>query len=92
MLTSGVNLASTVYKVPHHESDTSSSPEFLEAVGPTVAVISIAAESRFGHPDEEVVARLQHHVVLDNNVLLTSKHGDIQFTTDGNRLWIDPEQ
>ena len=59
---------------------------------PTVAVISVGAENRFGHPDEEVMARLQHSVVLNNNVLLTSEHGDIQFTTDGTRLWVETER
>ena len=92
MLASGINLASMVYKVPHHGSDTSSAQEFLDAVAPTVAVISVAVENRFRYPDEEVVARLRHGVVLDNNVLLTSDRGDIRFTTDGEKLWMDTER
>jgi len=92
MLASGVNLASTVYKVPHHGGNSSSSRAFLDAVSPTVAVISVGADNRFGHPDEEVVARLQQYVVLNTNVLLTSEHGDIQFTTDGEKLWMDTER
>jgi beta-lactamase superfamily II metal-dependent hydrolase len=53
-----------------------------------MSVISAGEDNRFSHLDEAVVARLMN-VVLHNNILLTSKIGDIQFTTDGIHLWVD---
>ncbi|GAA0762941.1 DNA internalization-related competence protein ComEC/Rec2 [Ideonella azotifigens] len=52
-------LASTVLLVPHHGSHTSSSEEFLRAVGPKVAVVQVGYRSRFGHPHPQVLARYQ---------------------------------
>ena len=52
-------LASTVMLVPHHGSRTSSSPAFLDAVAPQVAVVQAGYRSRFGHPVPEVVARYE---------------------------------
>ena len=55
MLSRGVDVRSTVLKVPHHGSRTSSSQEFVEQVGPSVAVISVGADNRFGHPHAETL-------------------------------------
>jgi competence protein ComEC len=51
------DVRSTVLKVPHHGSKTSSSARFLDAVRPEVAVVSAGRFSRFGHPHAEVMAR-----------------------------------
>jgi competence protein ComEC len=80
------NLKSTVLKVAHHGSQTSTSPEFLAVVNPEAAAISVGANNRFGLPDSEVVDRLTDGVGSDR-VYLTSTHGTIEFITDGNRLW-----
>jgi len=50
-------LAAEVLLVPHHGSRTSSSPEFLAAVGAAEAVIPVGYRNRFGHPKEDVVDR-----------------------------------
>jgi len=50
-------LASTILKVPHHGSHTSSSARFLDAVAPQLAVVSAGFENRFGFPHREVVSR-----------------------------------
>jgi competence protein ComEC len=50
-------LRSDVLQVPHHGSRTSSSPAFVDAVEPRVAVVQAAYRSRFGHPAADVVAR-----------------------------------
>ena len=50
-------LAATVLKVPHHGSRTSSAAPFVAAVAPALAVASLGAENRFGHPAPDVVAR-----------------------------------
>lgn len=54
----GQALRSTVLKVAHHGSHTSSSEAFLAAVSPDVAVISAGRKNRFGHPHKETLARL----------------------------------
>jgi len=52
-------LASTLLKVGHHGSVTSTRPEFLARVAPQWAVISCGLHNRFGHPRPEVLAELQ---------------------------------
>ncbi|MBX3023882.1 DNA internalization-related competence protein ComEC/Rec2 [bacterium] len=46
----GAGLRSTILKVPHHGSATSSTPAFLDAVAPRLAVVSAGADNRFGFP------------------------------------------
>ena len=53
----GSDLRSEVLLVPHHGSRTSSTPAFLQAVAPEVAVVQAAYRSRFGHPAPEVIER-----------------------------------
>jgi competence protein ComEC len=84
------NLRSTVLKVPHHGSRTSTTPQFLAAVDPEIAVISVGADNRFGHPSLEVVERLINRLGEDK-VYRTDKDGTIEFITDGERLWVRVE-
>lgn len=57
LVRAGVNLQSTVLKVPHHGSTYSSSAELLSAVDPDLAVVSVAAKNRYGHPTPEALQR-----------------------------------
>ena len=50
-------LRSDVLLVPHHGSRTSSSPAFLDAVAPRVALVQAGHRNRFGHPAPEVAQR-----------------------------------
>ncbi len=52
-------LKSTVLKVPHHGSKTSSTQEFLNAVKPQVALIGVGKNNTFGHPNDLVLERLK---------------------------------
>ena len=81
----------SVVKVSHHGSSTSTSPSFLDAVDPDVAVISVGADNRFGHPSDEVMAKLMAKVG-EENIYLTSERGTVTFTTDGERLWMETER
>ncbi len=56
---SETGLESTLLKVGHHGSVTSSTPEFLARVSPQWAVISAGPHNRYGHPRQEVLAELQ---------------------------------
>ena len=91
LLDQGVSLRSTVLKVGHHGSSTSTCPEFLAAISPQVAVISAGADNPFGHPSSEVMARLTERLG-DDSIYLTSERGTITFTTDGERLWVETER
>ena len=51
------SLQSEILVVPHHGSKTSSTPAFVAAVAPEVAVFAAGYRNRFGHPRPEVVAR-----------------------------------
>ena len=86
ILAQGKNIHSTVLKVGHHGSDTSSSEEFLQAVAPRYAVISVGAGNSFGHPKQEVLNRLQK---MDIRVFRTDQNGEIKFCTDGKTMRVD---
>lgn len=72
-----------VLKVGHHGSETSSSNTFLDAVRPACAVISCGRGNRYGHPDAEVLKRLEEREV---EILRTDEKGSIVFHSDGKEL------
>jgi len=81
------NLKSTVLKVAHHGSKTSTTSQFLAAVDPEVAVISVGEDNPFGHPSPEVMERLID-TLGEDNVYRTDEDGTIEFITDGEKLWV----
>lgn len=54
-------LESTVLKVAHHGSKTSTTEEFLKKVNPKLALIGVGKDNKFGHPNEEVLERFQKY-------------------------------
>ena len=61
--------------------------QFLAAVDPEVAVISVGADNPFDHPSPEVVERLIDRLG-DDNVYRTDEDGTVELITDGERLWM----
>ena len=88
LLHRGCTLRSTILKVGHHGSKSSSTPRFLAAVTPQVAVVSAGEDNPFGHPHEEVMDRLEE-MVEPGQIYVTSENGTVTFTTDGERLWVE---
>jgi competence protein ComEC len=86
-----LQLTSTVLKVAHHGSKTSTCPQFLSVTDPEIAIISAGADNPFGHPSPEVVQRLETRLGADR-VYLTSERGTIEFITDGEKLWVQTEK
>ncbi len=82
-----VNLTSTVLKVAHHGSDTSTTPEFLDEVNPKLAVISAGEGNPYDHPTPEVMTRLEDSID-SKKIYRTDEQGTIEFVTDGERLWV----
>lgn len=70
----GARLKSTVLKVGHHGSRTSTSDALLAAARPDLALISAGRRNRYGHPAPDVLGRLTRHEV---RVLRTDEHGNI---------------
>ncbi len=83
--------SSTVLKVAHHGSDTSTTEEFLAVVSPQVAIISVAKDNPFGHPGPGVIERLEEKLG-QANIYRTDQQGTIEFVTDGERLWLTVEK
>lgn len=76
----GRELESDILKLGHHGSNTSTSQAFLNAVKPSIAIVSASANNSYGHPHADVLARVIQATI---NVYQTSKHGDIVFQSDG---------
>jgi competence protein ComEC len=85
------NLRSTVLKVGHHGSNTSTTAGFLALVRPELAVISVGADNEYGHPTGEVLERLRD-TVGEDDIYRTDQDGTVEFITDGERLWLETER
>ena len=91
LLASGTALDSDVLKVPHHGSDSSSTRDFLSAVSPAAAVISVGEGNSYGHPHANVVERLRERVA-DGMLFQTAERGTVEFISDGETLWVRTER
>jgi competence protein ComEC len=88
LLASRDALRADVLKVGHHGSRTSSTPAFLEAVAPRVAVISCGVRNRFGHPHASTLVAL---AAAGARVYRTDRDGAVVVTTDGRSLDVATE-
>jgi competence protein ComEC len=77
-----------VLKVAHHGSRSASSPAWLRAVSPEVAVISVAAGSPYTHPHPEVLNRL---IQAGTTIYRTDQHGTVTVLSDGRAYQIFTE-
>lgn len=82
----GRNLKTAVLKAGHHGSRTSTSAEYVSAVQPQYAVISVGQNNRYGHPHQEVLDILTK---IDATILRTDRRGTIIFRSDGMNLTYD---
>lgn len=83
MVDSGLPLKADVLRIAHHGSDTSTTQEFLDAVQPQYAIISVGSDNEYGHPAPEILLRLQHAYI---SVYRTDLHGTIVCTSDGQKM------
>jgi competence protein ComEC len=70
-------------KVGHHGSATSTTPEILQSVKPSLAVISVGFRNSFGLPKPDVLERLQNSGV---HVYRTDLNGAVTFYLDGHSV------
>ncbi|ORL35066.1 competence protein ComEC [Prescottella equi] len=80
LLRSKIPLRADVLKVPHHGSRTTS-PEFLDAVRPRVALVSVGADNTFGHPNPGILQRL---AALGAVTVRTDRDGDVAVARSGS--------
>lgn len=79
-------ISSSVVKVPHHGSRSSSTQAFIDAVRPDIAVIPVGRRSMFGHPHSEVVERWR---AVGAQVITTGDRGTVSISSDGHKLGIE---
>lgn len=79
------DLSADVIKIGHHGSSTSTTRAFIEKVSPTFAVISVGKGNSYGHPTEDVLARLHD---LKIKTYRTDLSGHITFTSDGEKVTV----
>ncbi len=89
MLTKGYTLKSDVLKVGHHGSESSTTSEFLKAVSPKYAVISVGQGNDYGHPHQVTLDKLNAAGV---KIYRTDLNGNITITSDGLNLAVKTEK
>ncbi len=87
----GDEIDSDILKVGHHGSKNSNSSEFIEAVSPQIAVISVGKDNKYGHPNQETLAILEKYGISTLNaphlnVLRTDINGDIKILWNSQSL------
>lgn len=90
ILDSGSSVKSTVIKVGHHGSESSSSYRLLYEAQASYAVISCGKNNQYGHPDEAVMSRLRdaeikvYRTDMQGTIICTSDGSNLSFTTERN--------
>jgi beta-lactamase superfamily II metal-dependent hydrolase len=72
-----------VLKVGHHGSAYSSTPQFVNAVSPQYAVISVGRDNLFGHPAAVTIETLER---AGARVYRTDEDGAVTIDSDGDDL------
>lgn len=88
ILNNGETLSADVLKVGHHGSYTATSLDFLNAVDPEYAVISVGEGNKYAHPHNVTVNRLQQQC----EVYRTDKTGTVTLQSDGENIEISYEK
>jgi len=72
-----------ILKVPHQGSKDANFYQFLRAVSPKIAIISVGLNNKYDHPSEETINSLKK---INSNILRTDKLGDIDIIVE-NENW-----
>jgi competence protein ComEC len=78
-------LHADVLKVGHHGSKNSTTLDFLAAVAPRISIISAGEENPYGHPNPELLERLEES---GTRLLRTDRDGAVRVLTDGHNLQV----
>lgn len=80
----GKELKSTVLKVAHHGSKTSSDKEFIKLVNPKISLIGVGKNNKFGHPNEQVLKILKQ---INSKIYRTDLNGEIILKVNKKRRY-----
>ncbi len=81
--TYGSQLKSTILKLGHHGSKTSTSDLFITTVQPETVIVSAGVGNRYGHPHPEVIERAEN---INAQILETAQHGSITCRSNTVRI------
>ncbi len=87
LLEENADVKADVLKVAHHGSRTSSGARFLNAVGPSAAIINVGRLNRWRHPSIVVLRRLEKRGITilstmnDGEIVLALKDGKMEAKT-----------
>ena len=86
VLRNNTDISADLYVVGHHGSADSSSSDFVKAMGPKYAFLSVGKDNPYGHPNPVTL-----NTLMDNNVQLfrSDRQGEVTVTTDGRSVSID---
>ena len=84
-----IDLTSTVIKIGHHGSSNSTSDEFLQAVNPEYAIISVGADNPYSHPSKDVIDKLSKNNIV---IMRTDINGTIVCRSDGDSVNFETEK
>lgn len=79
----GTTMHADLLKLGHHGSRSSTSQVWLDAVQPSVAVVSVGLRNRFGHPHPLTLARMKSAGIP---LYRTDELGSVEWSSDGNRI------
>ena len=82
-------IASEILKVGHHGSDTSSTPQFVNHIHPRVAIISVGADNKYGHPAGKTLQTLEEAGAL---IYRTDRNGTVEIIADEEHMWVRSER
>ena len=85
LIKKGVDLKSQVLKIGHHGACDATSVEFLDAVRPDIAVVTVSEENRFGYPCKETLKLLKEKNI---RMIRTDLFGTVVMKSDGRRIWV----
>lgn len=86
LLESDADLTANILKSPHHGSQGSGNPAFLEQVSPSVALISAGKNNKYQHPSLETVLRYDEREISWKS---TKREGTITLVSDGKKWFFD---
>lgn len=88
MLSLGSLLDADLYVVGHHGSSSSSTPEFVRAISPAYAFLSVGADNGYGHPTQKTLNTLKNNSV---KLFRTDTQGEVTCLSDGEHYSFSTE-
>lgn len=86
ILAKGTDVSADVIKIGHHGSSTSSSEEFVKAVGADIGIISCGKNNDYGHPHKEILSLYKK---TKTRLYRTDKLGTIVVVSDGEEVYVE---